>query len=103
MNILEQITEQQVVDWMQAKLESIRHDGMNVRNLGLNVCNYDLVGPCYDFTMHAHDQCVTSCQSVDVAIKHLSQKVGSKQQLAAAKRSEAEELLREAAELEAGK
>lgn len=103
MNILEQITEKQVTDWMQAKLESIRTTGLRVNCLGIDATHYHECEPRNFVALHCDGQCSSSHETVDKAIEDLRGKIGEPEKRAAAKRSEAEKLLREAAELEAGK
>lgn len=103
MNILEQITEEQVMDWMKAKLESVMEGGLPATNLEIQANHFSECDPGNSICLHAEGQCVVSCKTIDEAISQLTGKIGDPAKRAAAKREEAGKLLREAAELEAGK
>lgn len=103
-SILERITEDQVCLWLAARLAKIRESGLKVDlYLACNFRNYYGGKEQYydaDWTMHGYGEVAMSHKTIDSACEEMREIVaGNPREKAAAKRREAQRLLREAEDL----
>lgn len=98
-SILETVNEQQVCEWLVAKLLSAR-DKMPAHALSAGAVRRRDGSYFMDWTMHTPNACVTVQNSCNDAFSELLAKVGDPVKLAAEKRAQAERLLQEAEELQ---
>jgi hypothetical protein len=100
-----QITEQQVCEWMSARLLAFRAAGLPVHAMSLNAILYfpeRETAPQTNWNLHACGECVGSEPSSQAAFDLLRETLnGDPKSKAREKRQNAEWLLKEAEELEA--
>lgn len=102
MNILDQITESQVSEWMLAKLASLRESDKSFTSITIEARHYKCM-PDSETTVniHADEQCVVHEPDFETAIKSISAKLyDDAAKRAASLRKEAEAILQKASELE---
>jgi len=102
MNILDQITESQVSEWMLAKLASLRESDKSFSSISIEARQYKCQ-PNSETTIciHADEQCVVGEADFPTAIKSISAKLyDDAAKRAASLRKEAEAILSKASELE---
>lgn len=102
MNILDQITESQVSEWMLAKLASLRESDKSFTSISIEATHYKCQpNPETTACIHADEQCVVGEPDLTTAIEKISAKLyGDAAKRAASLRKEAEAILQKASELE---
>jgi hypothetical protein len=104
-NILTEITESQVAEWMRAKLMAIRANGLQIHNMDIAArwpsWETGPIEPITAWCMHAHGECVACEPNCEIAVEKLS-KLIYENPSAKAKilREEAARLLEKAAHFE---
>lgn len=102
MNILDQITESQVFEWMLAKLASLRESDKSFTSISIEARHYKCQpNPDTTACIHADEQCVVGEPDLTAAIAKISAKLyDDAAKRAASLRKEAEAILQKASELE---